>query len=82
MCLLFVQFSCSERAFKSFDGSPVNKQKLKKKVFRLLSNSSFIGTFTDHIICFQIFFATNGTLTLITKNKLIVTKLKFHYNMS
>ena len=45
------------KAFKSFDGSPVNKHKLKQKVFRLLSNSSFLhaGTFTDHITCFQIF---------------------------
>ena len=57
VCLLFVQFQCSEKAFKSFDRSPVNKHKLKKKVFKLLSNSSFLhaGTFTDHIICFQIF---------------------------
>ena len=31
----------SEKAFKSFDRSPVNNHKLKKKVFRLLSNSSF-----------------------------------------
>ena len=47
----------SEKAFQSFDRSPVNNHKLKKKVFRLLSNSSFLhaGTFTDHITCFQIF---------------------------
>ena len=42
VCLLFAQFSCSGKAFKSFDGSPVNKHKLKKKVsFGLLSNSIF-----------------------------------------
>ena len=37
----------------------------------MLSNSSFLhaGTFTDHIICFQIFFATNCTLSLITKKE-------------
>ena len=56
VCLLFVQFQCSEKAFQSFDRSPVNKHKLKKKVFKLLSNSSFLhaGTFIDHIICFHI----------------------------
>ena len=31
----------SRKSIKSFDGSPVNKHKLKKKVFRLLSNSRY-----------------------------------------
>ena len=65
------------KAFKSFDGSPVNKHKLKKKVFRLLSNSSFLRTLTDHIICFQIFCNLLYSYFNYKKKELIVTKLNF-----
>ena len=68
----------SRKAFKNFHGSPLNKHKLKKKVFRLLSNSSFLGTFTDHIICFQKFRDQLHTYFNYKKSKPIVTKLKFH----
>ena len=68
---------------KSFDRSPVNKHKLRKKVFRLLSNSFLhTGTSTDHIICFQIYCNQLYTYFNYIKKKLIVTKLKFHCNAS